>query len=68
MINRDNIDPFDSNKKSHTCNYDSYKYKCLIFLDIILTYMRQYLESNVIDWIFEKCYKNGAKTYFAGIY
>ena len=48
MINSGNVDPFDSNKILNTCNYNLYKYNCLIFLDVILTYTIQYLKSDVL--------------------
>jgi hypothetical protein len=44
MINVKDVDPFNSNKKLKTSNnYNLYKHNCLSFLDVILTYTRQYL-------------------------
>jgi len=55
MIETPDIDPFDSDKKLNECNCNSYEYKCLIFLDVIITYTREYLENDVKEWIFKKC-------------
>ncbi len=45
MIKTPDLDPFDSNKQLNVCN--SFKCKCLIFLDVILTYTRDFLENVV---------------------
>ena len=55
MIETPDIDPFDSDKKLNECNCNSYEYKCLIFLDVTITYTREYLENDVKEWIFKKC-------------
>ena len=51
MIETPDINPFDSDKKLNECNCNSYEYKCLIFLDVIITYTREYLENDVKEWI-----------------
>ena len=54
MMNEPDVDPFNFNKKLNVCNFNLYKYNCPIVLDVILTYTRIYLNSDVIEWIFEK--------------
>jgi len=38
------------------------KYNCLIFLDVILKYYKDYLDNDVIEWI--KFLLNGSKSVF----
>ncbi len=65
MIRLKDVDPFNSNKKLNISNYNLYKYNCSNFLDVILTYTRQYLNSDVIDWLFKKCFKGSKSDYWS---
>jgi hypothetical protein len=66
MISLKDVDPFNNNKKLNISNnYNLYKYNCSKNLDVILTYTRQYLNSDVIDWLFKKCFKGSKSDYWS---
>ena len=52
--------PFDTSKKLNICYCNLYKYNCLIFLGIIITYMRDYLENETLNGYLKKGF-NGSK-------
>ena len=48
------VHPFNPNKKLNDDNYNLYKFNCLIFLEMILKYSKDYRENDVIEWIIKK--------------